>query len=122
MADGGRGLARPTCGAGVYRSFSVERSHRAAAARLPALGSGPPPFRAREVILPSLITTTFLHQVQVGKQQKSKSFFHAFHAPLDRLADGLLMHTLGLGNLFDAFAKNDMSIDPAALDLRQGVE
>ena len=32
------------------------------------------------------------------------------------------MHTLGLGNLFDAYAKNDMSIDPAALDLRQGVE
>ena len=32
------------------------------------------------------------------------------------------MHTLGLGNLFDAFAKNDVSIDPAALDLRQGVE
>ena len=32
------------------------------------------------------------------------------------------MHTLGLGNLFDAFAKNDVSIDPAALDFRQGVE
>ena len=32
------------------------------------------------------------------------------------------MHTLGLGNLFDAFAKNDVSIDPAALDLRQRVE
>ena len=32
------------------------------------------------------------------------------------------MHTLGLGNLFDAFAKNDVSINPAALDLRQGVE
>lgn len=58
----------------------------------------------------------------MGKQQKSKSFFHAFQAPLDRLADGLLMHTLGLGNLFDAYAKNDMSVDPAALDLRQGVE
>ena len=32
------------------------------------------------------------------------------------------MHTLGLGNLFDAYAKNDMSVDPASLDLRQGVE
>ena len=32
------------------------------------------------------------------------------------------MHTLGLGNLFDAFAKNDVSIDPAALDFWQGVE
>ena len=105
MADRGRGLARPTCGAGVYRSFSVERSHRAPAARLPALCSGPPPFRCGEVIFPSLITKTFLHQFQVG-----------------RLADGLLMHTLGLGNLFDAYAKNDMSVDPAALDLRQGVE
>ena len=42
--------------------------------------------------------------------------------PRFRLADGLFMHTLGLGNLFDAFAKNDVSIDPAALDLRQGVE
>ena len=122
MADRGRGLARPTCGAGVYRSFSVERSHRAPAARLPALCSGPPPFRCGEVIFPSLITKTFLHQFQVGKQQKSKSFFHAFQAPLDRLADGLLMYTIGLGNFFDAYAKNDMSVDPAALDLRQGIE
>ena len=32
------------------------------------------------------------------------------------------MHTLGLGNLFDAFAKNDVRVDPSALDLRQGVE
>ena len=122
MADRGRGLARPTCGAGVYRSFSVERSHRAPAARLPALCSGPPPFRCGEVIFPSLLTKTFLHQFQVGKQQKLKSFFHAFQAPLDRLADGLLMYPIGLGNLFDAYAKNDMSVDPAALDLRQGVE
>lgn len=70
----------------------------------------------------TLLRKTFLHQFQVGKQQKSKSFFHAFQASLDRLADGLLMHTIGLGNLFDAYAKNDMSVDPAALDLRQGVE
>ena len=77
---------------------------------------------AERFIFPSLITKTFLHQFQVREQQKSKGFFHAFQAPLDRLADGLLMHTLGLGNLFDAFAKNDVSIDPAALDLRQGVE
>ena len=76
---------------------------------------------AERFIFPSLITKTFLHQFQVGKQQKSKSFFHAFQAPLDGLADGLLMHALGLGNLFDAYAKNDMSVDPAALDLRQGV-
>lgn len=32
------------------------------------------------------------------------------------------MYTIGLGNFFDAYAKNDMSVDPAALDLRQGVE
>lgn len=122
MADRGRGLARPTCGAGVCRSFSVERSHRAPAAWLPALHSGPPPFRCGEVIFPSLLTKTFLHQFQVGKQQKLKSFFHAFQAPLDRLADGLLMYPIGLGNLFDAYAKNDVSVNPAALDLRQGVE
>ena len=77
---------------------------------------------AERFIFPSLITKTFLHQFQVGKQQKSKSFFHAFQAPLDRLADGLLMHTISLSNRFDAYAKNDVSVDPAALDLRQGIE
>ena len=48
---------------------------RLKAARLPALCSGPPPFRCGEIIFPSLITKTFLHQFQVGKQKKSKSFF-----------------------------------------------
>src|SRR5699024_2172290 len=122
MADRGRGLAQPTCGAGVYRSFSVERSHRAPAARLPALCSGPPPFRCGEVYISLSNNQDIFASIPSGEQQKSKSFFHTFQAPLDRLTDGLLMHTLGLGNLFDAFAKNDMSIYPAALDLRQGVE
>ena len=54
--------------------------------------------------------------------KKSKSFFHALKATLDRLADRLLMYALGLGNFLDALSKNDVGINPAALDLRQRVE
>lgn len=39
-ADRGRGMACPTCGAGVVRSFSCRRSHSAPTARLPALWLG----------------------------------------------------------------------------------
>ena len=44
LPDRGRGMARPTCGAGVVRSFSFRKSHRAPAAWLPRLRSGPPLF------------------------------------------------------------------------------
>ena len=54
--------------------------------------------------------------------KKSKSFFHALKATLDRLADRLLMYALGLGNFLDALSKNDVGINPAALALRQRVE
>ena len=54
--------------------------------------------------------------------KKSKSFFHTLKSPLDRLADRLLMYALGLGNFLDALSKNDVGINPAALDLRQRVE
>ena len=54
--------------------------------------------------------------------KKSKSFFHALQPPLDGLADGLLMHTLGLGNFLDTFSENDVGIDPPALDFGQRVE
>ena len=117
MADRGRGLARPTCGAGVYRSFSVERSHRAPAARLPALCSGPPSFRCGEVYISLSTNQDIFASIPSGETAKIKKFFHAFQAPLDRLADGLLMYTIGLSNFFDAYAKNDMSVDPAALEI-----
>ena len=39
-ADRGRGVACPTCGAGVVRSFSCRRNHSAPAAWLPALWLG----------------------------------------------------------------------------------
>lgn len=42
------------------------------------------------------------------KIKKSKSFFHAFKATLDRLANRLLMYALGLGNFLNRLAKNDM--------------
>ena len=32
------------------------------------------------------------------------------------------MYALGLGNFLDALSKNDVGINPAALDLRQRVE
>ena len=56
------------------------------------------------------------------KKKKSKSFFHTLKATLDRLADRLLMYALGHGNFLDALSKNDVGINPAALDLRQRVE
>ena len=54
--------------------------------------------------------------------KKSKSFFHALKATLDRLADRLLMYALSLGNFLDAFSENDVGVDPPALDFGQGVE
>ena len=42
MPDRGRGLARPSCGVGVVRSFFQRKSHSAPAARLPGLCPGPP--------------------------------------------------------------------------------
>lgn len=57
-----------------------------------------------------------------GENEKSKSFFHALKATLDRLADRLLMYALDLGNFLDALSENDVGINPAALDLRQRVE
>jgi hypothetical protein len=54
--------------------------------------------------------------------KKSKSFFHALKATLDRLADRLLVYAFGLGNFLDALSENDVGINPAALDLRQRVE
>ena len=56
------------------------------------------------------------------KKKKSKSFFHTLKSPLDRLADRLLMYALSHGNFLDALSKNDVGINPAALDLRQRVE
>lgn len=44
LPDRGRRLAGPTCGAGVIRSFSFGKSHRAPAAWLPGSCSGPPLF------------------------------------------------------------------------------
>ena len=54
----------------------------------------------REELLLSL-TETFFDHFQVGKMKKSKSFFHALKATLDRLADRLLMYALGLGNFLN---------------------
>ena len=56
------------------------------------------------------------------KMKKSKSFFHAFKATLDRLANRLLMYALGLGNFLNRLAKNDMCVNSAALNLRQRIE
>jgi len=44
MPDRGRGVARPSCGVGVVRSFFQRKSHSAPAARLPGLCPGPPLF------------------------------------------------------------------------------
>ena len=44
MPDRGRGVARPSCGVGVVRSFFQRKSHSAPAARLPRLCPGPPLF------------------------------------------------------------------------------
>ena len=81
MADRGRGLARPTCGAGVYRSFSVERSHRAPAARLPALCSGPPPFRCGEVYISLSNNQDTFASIPSGETAKIKKFFSCVPGP-----------------------------------------
>ncbi len=54
--------------------------------------------------------------------KKSKYFFHALKAPFDGLPNRLLMYALGLGNFLDALSKNDVGVDPPALDLRQRIE
>ena len=85
MADRGRELARPTCGAGVCRSFSVERSHRAPAARLPALCSGPPPFRCGEVYISLSTNQDTFALIPSGETAKIKKFFFMRSKP--RLID-----------------------------------
>ena len=42
MPDRGRGLAQPSCGVGVVRSFFQRKSHSAPAVRLLGLCPGPP--------------------------------------------------------------------------------
>ena len=54
--------------------------------------------------------------------KKLKSFFHALKPTLDGLPDRLLMYALGLGNFLDALSKNDVGVDPPALDFRQRIE
>ena len=81
MADRGRELAQPTCGAGVYRSFSVERSHRAPAARLPALCSGPPPFRCGEVYISLSNNQDIFASIPSGETAKIKKFFSCVPSP-----------------------------------------
>ena len=56
------------------------------------------------------------------KKKKTKSFFHAFKATLDRLANRLLMYALGLGNFLNRLAKNDICVNSTALDFRQRIE
>ena len=49
-------------------------------------------------------------------------FFHAFQAAQNGLADGALIHALGLGNLLVGHAEDKVSVHPPALDLRQVVQ
>ena len=121
MPDRGRGLARPSCGVGVVRSFFQRK-----------VTAHPPPgssdyARGRRCLSAERRISPFINRdifssFPSGENEKSKSFFHALKATLDRLADRLLMYTLGLGNFLDALSKNDVGINPAALDLRQRVE
>ena len=84
MADRGRGLARPTCGAGVYRSFSVERSHRAPAARLSVLTQG-----CRHSLAsgrkPPLINRDIFSSIPSGLRRKNQKVFFMRSRP--RLID-----------------------------------
>ena len=75
-ADRGREPAQLTRGAGVFRSFPVERSHRAPAARLLALSQVRPPYLCREKNL-SLYTKATLEQ---KTKQGAESFFKRFSA------------------------------------------
>ena len=118
MPDRGRGLAQPSCGVGVVRSFFQRKSHSAPAVRLLGLCPGPPLFICGKKNIFFHKPRHFFHHFQVGKMKKSKSFFHALKATLDRLADRLLVYALGLGNFLDALSENDVGINPAALDLR----
>ncbi len=88
----------------------------------PRVHSGPPAIQLwrRKNFLS--LTETFFHRFQVGNLKKLKSFFHALQPALDGLADGLLVNALGLGNLLDALAEDDVSVNPPALDFRQAVQ
>ena len=118
MPDRGRGVARPSCGVGVVRSFFQRKSHSAPAARLPGLCPGPPLFICGKKNIPFHKPRHFFINSKWVKKKKSKNFFHAFKATLDRLANRLLMYALDLGNFLDALSENDVGINPAALDLR----
>lgn len=115
-------MAGPIYSVGVVRSISFGRCHRAPTVWLHVLTQGcryslalgrKPPLINRDIF--------FINSKWV-KKKKSKSFFHTLKATLDRLADRLLMYALGHGNFLDALSKNDVGINPAALDLRQRVE
>ena len=118
MPDRGRGLAQPSCGVGVVRSFFQRKSHSAPAVRLLGLCPGPPLFICGKKNIFFHKPRHFFINSKWVKMKKSKSFFHALKATLDRLADRLLVYALGLGNFLDALSENDVGINPAALDLR----
>lgn len=119
--DHGLGMAGPIYSVGVVRSISFGRCHLAPTVWLPVLTQG-----CRYSLAlgrkPPLINRDIFSSIPSGLRKKSKSFFHAFKATLDRLANRLLMHALGFGNFLNRLAKNDMCVNSAALDLRQRIE
>ena len=118
MPDRGRGLAQPSCGVGVVRSFFQRKSHSAPAVRLLGLCPGPPLFICGK-------KNIFFHKprhffiISKWENEKIKKFFHALKATLDRLVGQTPRCTPSdLGNFLDALSENDVGINPAALDLR----
>lgn len=105
--DHGLGMAGPIYSVGVVRSISFGKCHRPH--RLASRTySGLPLFPCVRKKTSSHKPRHFFINSKWVKIKKSKSFFHAFKATLDRLANRLLMYALGLGNFLNRLAKNDM--------------
>lgn len=119
--DHGLGMAGPIYDVGVVRSISFwkcHRPHRLASRTY----SGLPLFPCVRKKTSSHKPRHFFINSKWVKKKKSKSFFHAFKATLDRLANRLLMYALGLGNFLNRLAKNDICVNSTALDFRQRIE
>ena len=109
-ADRGRGMACPTCGAGV---------------RHPPLSS--PLYIGAPVSLCGEEPPLIYHQKKGAKWRWQleiflQIFFHLLDTALHRVPDGALVHALLAGDLTVALSKDQVSVHPAALDLRQGIE
>src|SRR5699024_12090017 len=96
------------------------------------LGSDAPPQRVRWPVAPApplrrenLLSHTTRKRGVNGDGNSEiflQIFFHALNPAFHGAADGALVHALLAGDLTVALSKDQVSVHPAALDLRQGIE